>query len=460
MTANIDQRHSIDQRNLSGEFYLNSILQEAAACEMLSVSEIEKIQLECIKLLAFQCEKFNDGQSSSIRVEAAENIMSSNLYTIGLYLKSLPNPGCAVEELKTAAIPEMYQKGKVLINLKLRTARRLYRLTRKNKVNTLNHTYNATLEENGIGNFFKLYNRDYEAHETPALIDYSLCNPVADLAGVEFIEKYLKNLYLENKFCANFAAKNIHYLLSGYDAGYRDLLINVFEQVLTAALGSLLVNRSGILELDISKEEAQYLQRRLLEDAGSSLPLMIREAAEEVIEELKITSAALRRYIEKSLPKITSNIACAVQTRTLEKVLISPVNLDLKPKIVFSSGVKMKDEDYRHLIGELLLCRYSSDKLVLIKENVKSFDDFEDLLMDAQLSEEEIVSVFGILGDVEIAALIKRHPFISDIETMEISQAEQMLQLQLKNYLKRLSSDRQDQISEITRCLIDENEFG
>jgi hypothetical protein len=352
-------------------------------------------------------------------------------------------------------ILEIYEKGRKLINVKLHTAKHIYKLAQKNKLNTLNYTYNATLNDNGIGSFFESYNPDYEAYETSASIDYQLCNPVNDLAGVEFIEKYLENLFYENEFCRNFPTEDIHHLLCGYDEGYKDLLINIFEQVLTAALGCMLANHR-VVKLNISGEEIQRLNNELSQDDDYSLALKLRKAADRVIEELNITNLSVQRYIEKSLPKITSNIINAISTNTLGKTFVSPTNPSMKPKIQFLSGVKMDDEDYRKFIDELLACRYSSDKLGFIKEKVKSFGDIEDVLLDAQLREEEITSVFDALGDVEIAALLRRHPFKSDIQAVDLSEAEQKLRLYLKNYMDKLGSDRQGQIFELVNQLIDD----
>lgn len=446
--ANIEKRQIIDSRNLSGEFYFASIFQQAYARGILCDSDIENIQLQCIRLLAYKSERYTRGESSSIRVEAAEKIMKSNLYTIGLYLKTLPCAGSAVGELKTATIFEMYQKGRKLINVKLHTAKHFYELAKKNKVKSSNYTYNATLSDNGIGVFFKSYNPDFEAHESPASIDYQLCNPVTDLAGVEFIQKYVESLFLENEFCKHFAGEDIHYLLCGYDEGYKDLLINIFEQVLTVALGCSLANRS-VVKLDISEDEARRLHHELSKDAGCSLALTIGKATGKMLEDLDVANLSLRRYIEKSLPQITSNIARAVKMNTLGKVFVSPAYPESKPKIEFLSGVKMDDEDYRKLIDELLLCRYSSDKLALIKEKVKSFDDFEDVLFDAQLSEGEIILALGILGEFEIAALIKRHSYKLCIQAVDLSESEQTLRLCLKNYIDQLPADKQKQISGI-----------
>jgi len=115
----------------------------------------------------------------------------------------------------------------------------------------------------------------------------------------------------------------------------------------------------------------------------------------------------------------------------------------------------MDDEEYRKLIEELLGCRYLSDKLEIIREKVKSFDDLEDLLVDAQLDEEEFISLFNTLGDVEIAAMIKRHPFELDIQAVNLSEAEQVLRLYLENYVKKLPSNRQKHIFQIAEQLLE-----
>ncbi len=451
--ANIEKRN-INLSNLKGEFYFTSILEEASVCGLLDNSDLENLQLQCLKLLADKSKKFTGGESSSLRVEDIENIMKSNLYTLGLYLKSLPDADCMLNELKKSLIFEMYQKGRKLINIKIHSAKHLYLMVKAKQVSTINYTYNATLDSEGIGSFFRLYNPDFAAHETPAAIDYQLCNPVTDLTGIEFMQNYLQNLYLENQFCLFFEAGDIHRLLCGYDEGYKDLLVNIFGQVLTASLGCMLANRR-VLNLALSAEDRCLLYNDLAQEPDEALALKIDKAAGEVLRELNVTSPALQRYVEKSLPQIIVNIVQAIRTNTLAKTFVSPSDPDLKPKIRFFAGVKMADEDYRLFIEELSICRYSADKLALIKEKVKSFADLEDLLFDARLSEQEIAAVLGILGDFELAALLKRHPCKSDIQAVDLSEAEQGLRLALKRHIEQQTPDKQERIFEIMSRLID-----
>lgn len=453
--ANIEKRYIIDSNKLSGEFYFASFLQEAYSYGFLNESDLENIQLECAQFLAYKSERYNMGESSSIRTEVAGNIMKSNFYTIGLYLKSLPDVDYAVKELKRARVSEMYEKGRKLIHEKFAIAKYIYKLVQENKTITINYSYNATLSKNGIRIFFKSYNPDYEAHEIPGSIDYQLCNPVADLAGVEFIQKYLENLYLENMFCRYFDSKAIHHLLYGYDEGYKDLLINIFEQVLIAALGCSLVNRN-IVKLNISIKDIQYLYNELWGNDDYEIAMKLYKGMERIINELNITNYSLGRYIKKSMTKIISDIGYAVKTEILDKVFVSPIDPKLKPKIQFLSEKKMDDKEYRKLIDELLICRYSSDKLALIKEKVKSFDDLEDLLFDAQLIQEEVASILDTLTDMEIAAMVKRHPFNSEVQAIDLSEDEQELRIYLKSFIDNLPVDRQERIFEIANHLIHE----
>ena len=70
-----------------------------------------------------------------------------------------------------------------------------------------------------------------------------------------------------------------------------------------------------------------------------------------------------------------------------------------------------------------------------------------------QLEEEEFILLFNTLGDVEIAAMIQRHPFESDIQAVDLSEVEQVVRLYLENYMKQLPINRQEQILQIAKRL-------
>lgn len=450
MIVNGEVKHKSSYSNISSESYLNTILQEAYFSGTMNASDIENLQLQCLQLVARKSEDFSGGNSSSIRVELAESIMKSILYAIGMYLKALPNEISAIEKLKTEAVSYMFSEGRRIIDHQLELTRKIYKMVKSNRLVTKNYTYNATLVE-GIKSFFDNYNPEYFSHEVPASIDYQLCNPIEGLSGVEFMFKYLQQLYLENEFCRSFEACHIRNLLFGYDEGYEDLLINIFEHVLTAALGCVLLDRTPG-DLTITAEEVKYLYMSL-QQGEATLELRLYEAAEKMLKVLDISAMPMRNYIKASMPKIIAYITNAVRTNTLEKTVVVAVNPDLKPKIRFESGTKMADEDYRGLVAELMACRFTSDRLALIRERISTFADLEDILMDAELEAMEVAAVLAGLEAVELAALIKRHPYSSEVE-VDISDAEEKLRGCLRGYMDAINRDKRKEIIEINQQLV------
>ena len=451
--ANIEKRHIINSQYLSGEFYFNSILQEAQSCGLLNASDMEKIQLQCINLLAYKTKKYTDGESSSVRTEIAECFLKSNFYTIGLYLKSLPNPDIAVDVLKKENISEIYEKGRKLLYEKFKEAKNSFNSVQRNKLKTINYLYQSTLGENGIIDFFKSYNKEYRAHEVPVMADYQLFNPVKDLTGVEFIQQYLENLFLENEFCGYFKPESIHYLLYGYDKKYSDLPLNIFEIVLTEALGCSIAERN-INELNLTDEDINFLNNKLQKGDFSALFSTLNNAMKHIFEVFCLRNPSLRAYIESSLPEIAAKIETALKLNTLNKVFITPKNPDTEPKIYYESADKMDDKKYRKLIEELIECRFSSDKFKLIKDKVQALDDIEELLFDAHLNETEIYQLFDTLEEAEIAIMVKRHPFVSDLQTVDLSETEQGMRIYLENYIKMQPQSKQKQIFVLVERLI------
>ena len=104
----------------------------------------------------------------------------------------------------------------------------------------------------------------------------------------------------------------------------------------------------------------------------------------------------------------------------------------------------MADEKYRQVIEEIGQCRFSQDKIGIIKEQIHSLADLEDVLLDADLTQEEIQSVLRELGLPEIAALLKRYPMIPDVDMITFLDQKQLLMKSLHNFIRGLSQDQQE----------------
>lgn len=440
----IEKISLLDKNNLSEEFYFNSLLSEAYYHSLLSEINIEKIQTECLRLLLSKTEQYACGESDSVRVEVAESIMTSNLYTIGIYLKSFLYPDDAVKALLEESIYDIYNKGHKLIELKLKTVTHLYHMVIDNLLNTENYTYSSTVI-GGIKGFLKLYNAEFEAQEIHITADYPICNPIKNLIGIEFIEKYLEAVYYENTFCKFFSPKSIHQLLCGYDEHYQDLIFNLFEQVLTCAIGCILAE-TNVINLKLSFNEVNDLYALLSDKTREAVEIIIVEAYHKLLKELSISKLNLQKYIEKAISQIISNVFNAVKIAKLERVFIQPKCLETDSQIYFSYGNKMEDEKYRYLINEIIQCRFISDKVAIIKNHIKSLDDLEDLFFDAELNAEEINSVLEEIDITEIVALAKRHLYNNEFESIDLNESEVRFRLCLQKYILSLSQEKQSLI--------------
>lgn len=449
----IEKYSTIDRSKLDEEFYFQSLLEEAYHQNMLADTDIEFIQYGCLEFLAYKTERYNCGDSSSIRVEMAENIMKSNLYTTGVWLKSFSHTDDAVEALKKTKISDLYNFGRKNIATKINAAKHIFMLTLKNKIDTYNHTYNSTVVD-GIKGFFKIYNPDYEAHEIHITVDYPLCNPIRNLAGIEFIEKYLESIYYENMFCNYFLADDIHHLLCGYEDEYCDLIFNIFEQVFTTAIGCELVH-GDVTSLNITKAQLEHLHSVLLNKSDEEIHSLILNARKNLYCDLNLTSIPLQKYIEKCLPGIISTVCHSIKENMLNKVFIVKQYPEYNTQIQFSFGKKMNNELYRKTIEEIINCRYLSDKLSIIEDKVHSLSDIEDLFIDAELNENEIMAVLSKLNLHEIAALTKHHPYKSEIAAIDYGESEIKLQLCLHNYILLQTPRNQEQISNAIKQIID-----
>ncbi|MEA4920423.1 MAG: DUF6179 domain-containing protein [Clostridiaceae bacterium] len=436
MNNGLDKVKIIDRQKLKSEAYFQSLIEQAGAKGLLSPLDIERLQFECLDILAHKIERYNSGDSSSIMVEKAQEIMASIFFTVGLWLKTYADPDEAVKALQTEPMKELYQKGRKQIDNMLLEAKSLHAELLHQLANIKNEFYRDTLD-GGLTGFFKLYNPDYSAQEIHITADYPIFNTIPKLEGIEFIKAYIEAAYYENQFCCYFSAEDIHHLLLGYSKNYKGLLINIYEPVLTAAIGCVIC-KADCLSLAISREKVQYLCGILEKMSNSEIVETVSKAADELAQILCF-SQGLTEYIKNSLPLIVKNIELGVREHTLRRIFFSPILPEDNRKILFSFGEKMDDERYRRVLEEIGQCRSIKDKIAVIKENISSLADLEDVLLDADLTQEEVKAVLLKLSPAEAAVLIKKYQPMSDSQSYEMRECEMLLREALKSYIHNAS---------------------
>lgn len=438
--TNVERISIIDKSKLSGALYFPSLLDAAQSRGLLGEEDLKQIKLGCFSLLAQTTDRYTKGNSSSIPMEVAQNLMQSDFFTVGVQLKSYQTPDDAVAALKKIPLTELYSNGRKLISIKLRATHQYYRCVLSSMLDTDNDAYNETLTK-GITSFFKQYDQAYLAHEILISVDYPLFNEVTDLAGIEFIQKYLESAKCENDFCQHFLSEAVHTLLQQYHKDYASLLFNIFEQVLLASL-SCVLTKSPILALHIPTISA--LDAIFSGKSEQEVATIIATASDVLCEQLMITDSQQHDYIKAALPRISASIFMALSINSLQTVFVSPKQVKEVPQISFSYGEKMDDELYRDVISAIMECDLISSKLDIIKREIHSLADLEDLLLDAELEPNELAAVFSSLEPTELAALAAHHP--NKEEAYDLSEYEVTLRLCLHGYIRSLSPQTKSQI--------------
>lgn len=447
---NIEKISKIKGETLSSEHYFQSLLEQAYMSGMLSDIQLEKIQFDCLSLLAKQTERYNNGDSSSIRVEAAQNLLASIMFTVGVWLKTYPNPDEAVVTVQKDGMYALYQNGRERVDRLIKSTKILHSSIVGNLVRTQNVFYRSTIVD-GIKGFFKLYYPEFAAQEIHITADYPVHHPMERLLGIEFIQKYLECIYYENLFCAQFSAVDVHHLLCGYDEHYEQLLFNIYEPVLSAAIGCILSSRD-VHRLEMAPSSIIILSDLFCGKTRTEILEILMEAIGQLSELMELTEP-LKRYLNGSLPQIAATIENAVLLQTLDRVFILPKYPENNPKLIVSFGEKMDDEKYRKVLEEIMQCRYPADKKALIKSEIHSLADLEDILLDAELYEEEILSILSELSPAEIAALVKKHPLPSALDRHGLRESQITLCECLQKFLAALPVKQQDLMKQAVAML-------
>ena len=441
----IEKQRLIKRESLSEEHYFQSLIQEAHLLKLLSDAEIENIQIQSVKLLARQTERYNSGDSSSVRVELAQSIFQSALYSIGIYLKSLPDTDMSLSEIRQTPLEELYKKGRKLIEKKINIARHLLYLVQHERIETENLAYKDTVD-NGLSDFFSSYDPDFAAHDTTGSIDYPLNIDKMEMVGIEYILDYLQKLYWENKFCRKFSNNDISCVMRGYDEKYPDLLVNIFRIVFTNALGRTLLGKS-IGGLKIDSIDRKNLQEKLQHLPQDELYKELETASIKLCNQLNFSNNFFEQYISQTMRNICERLKNALENEQLECIFASSKEKLIKPIIHFMDGDKMEDELFRKLTNEIRECRFATDKISIIQKDIHSISDLVDILEADCLFDNEIDELFQVLGDNELAMLFNLLP-INKVDS-NLEESEKEWHVKLDDYLRGIGSNRKHNIIEL-----------
>ncbi|MCX7614689.1 MAG: DUF6179 domain-containing protein [Clostridiales bacterium] len=448
MNTDIKKQTIIDKSRISKSQYLSNLLQEALRHRLLSDDELKQIQIQIVELLSKQVDRFTGKESSSLKVETAQELLQSTLYLISLYLKTIPDADLCVELIKKNRIKEFFDKGRQVIKKQIIDTQLLFKAVLKNRIITDVIAYNDTIDH-AIPEFFLKYDSEFGSHETTASIDYPLCLSNIETTGIEYISEYLKKLYYENFFCKKFSEKSVNELLFDSDKNYQDLLFNVFEIILFNSIGSVLLNRSAY-DISLSADDLNQLSQKMILRSKTEIELELSNSADKLMNELNISNTFLREYILETMMKMSSKFTGALKNDQLDILFVQHKERDREHEIRFEDGGKLDDEKLRKLIDIISAYDLVEDKISVIKTNIHSITDLIDILESCCIFEEEYISLFESLNDFELALLLNQLPIHPQNEDFASEKFEKEWQDRFVFYLKQLDTKQLKNIKDLS----------
>lgn len=146
---------------------LLTLTQQAVIDGMLSPEDIAAIQSNLWRLLTERTQRYTMGESSSVRMETAESLFQSILFSLQYYLKSTQkNIACLKEEPLDALLKKSWK----VIESQMERGKLLLKRVTETAPGIENISYRDTISELNI--FFKQYDFRFFAHAIPCDIDY------------------------------------------------------------------------------------------------------------------------------------------------------------------------------------------------------------------------------------------------------------------------------------------------
>lgn len=401
MNTSLSKVSKIDCSRLVFNNYFQSYVEEALRVGLVSMEEVANIKVMMVKLLEVQIQRYTRFESSSVKVETAEGLMRAILYSLDFKFKSLKgDEGVAL--LKTQSLETLFRECVGLIREQVEKSKVYFEKVKENRLQVDNFAYNDTIDR-GFTNFYPFYDAEFGGHMEAADIDYPLCIDEMKEEGITYVYGYLKKLYYENLFCNYFKIEEINELLASSDPNEKELLINIFEMVLTNAIGNVVVHKDKV-GLDLSQTDISLLQSRF-ENEDTPL-VLLQHAAIEIMKTFKI-SGFLKQYILNACRPIGKRIEIAVINKTLDKIFVPFKVIGDRGVIDFKDGESLEDEAFKEVIEAVCCAACVTDKLEMFRANIHSLKDMIDFLEAECLYGSEYKALYRSLSEVEIALLLK-----------------------------------------------------
>lgn len=351
---------------------------------------------ELLPLLEKQIRRYTMGDSTSVPYDKARQLMGSIIYNINGAFEEEDMP---VTEMGISP-QQAFELGLKKKKEKLKEAEGLCRKIQGDFCSYGNRCYVETVIK-GMKAFFDYYSLEFDALNSIITLDYPLIGSAIKLQGVDLIYEYLKKIELEQLFLRGFDSYRVERMLYAYDRKYKDGIFNVCSVALRSSLGMVLAGASPFGTMN--EHILECIMAKFLGKTREELESMLENALGYIIDSEYGKNVRLYEYLHGDLAYLAFEVEMEVDSGSLEAAF--PIYRERKEALEwYESGTPMKDEDLRRLIEKIGSCRFIEDKLSIIKREVRSLEDFKEII-DECFVESEYASVLGLLSSEEVKKL-------------------------------------------------------
>ena len=270
-----------------------------------------------LSLLAKQTERYTMGESTSVTVETAQELLASFWHTLTVAMDESHTP---YTRLLTDDLLPVVKRGQTILQDRLAKTKRLWEGVCQTAPGIQNFYYVDTLR--GIGDYFQHYDLYFFSHQKPPCIDYPLLMPVSEsLQGLSYTEQYLKHMLAENLILHQFETAEVIRLLKAIAPDYQGFYLNLCEQPLTNAIGSALSGEDG-RALHLSHTAQKRIAETMQNIGHEKRQQLLRASALSVCDDLKITDNWVREYMTSFADSLLPRLDTALDAGDVSHLFI------------------------------------------------------------------------------------------------------------------------------------------
>jgi hypothetical protein len=282
---------------------------------LVAPEDAAAFQERFLRLLERHTAIYTMGDSTSVPAHVAVDMLHSVAFVLGIDLEHPDIP----ERLLNVGLEDEFRRRLADIERKVEVSGELWREV----VATIPPIPSIALRDTiaAIGDFPRQYDFRSMAHEIPTVFDYPLCHPVPEtLLGVDYINEYLRRLFIEADFLRRFDADACVRVLGCTTPDFDDLLVNLYEPVATNAIGRALIGADP-RPLRISAEDRDRIASRLGPLTAVQRERTLLDATSAVCDVLGIRDGGVE-YLCALVPEVSPRIDAALAHGDLRGVFV------------------------------------------------------------------------------------------------------------------------------------------